>query len=74
MIDYPKTLEEAQKIFYAHSSSRNISWETPKGTRYSVFYCAFDVNGHQCTRYNGYGIGHLYCKQHAEIVERMMKK
>lgn len=63
----PKTIEEARAYPYFHN-------------RYQESRCAYEVGElpyfipwWQCSRRNGHGINGLYCKQHAEIVERMIK-
>ena len=67
MLNYPKTEEEAKKYKYN-------SWAgNPQGRPYVVGGCAYEVWSNmlswQCTRRNGYGMGGLYCKQHAKMVE-----
>ena len=67
MIDPPKTIGEAREYW------KPYAWI---GVTYNDSRCAYKVNNRwdQCPRKNGHGIGGLYCKQHALIVERMMKK
>lgn len=70
----PKTIEEARAYLYGAINSYYH-------TNYHFGGCAFEVPVYgwsgkwfcQCTRRNGHGINGLYCKQHAEIVERMIK-
>lgn len=68
MLGNPKTLEEAKRKRYG------VWAGNPKGNRYKKGYCAYKVGSafayfHQCSRKNGHGIGKLYCKQHAKIME-----
>lgn len=70
MIDYPKTLEEAEKYKY-HQWPGN-----PTGNSYVKNRCAYEVwaqggiiLAYQCLRKNGYGPEQLYCKQHAKKLE-----
>jgi len=61
----PKTIEEAR----AHRFGRY-------GHRYCENECAFEIQDyakHQCSRRKGHGINGLYCKQHAKIIEWMVK-
>ncbi len=67
MIDYPKTLEEAQ----AH---RYREWAgNPDGRSYLEGKCAYEIfmviPSYQCSRKNGHGPAGLYCWQHAKKVE-----
>ena len=71
----PKTLEQARFHWYGRKDYFN-----PKGRYYQEGKCAYEVseppyylNWHQCPRKNGHGIAGLYCKQHALIIERMVK-
>jgi len=70
MTDPPKTIEEARKTGYGRSDRR-----------YKEGFCAYEVpvppwyiDWHQCKRHNGHGINGLYCKQHAAMVERILKE
>ena len=76
MTDLPKTIEEARKYKYSKNE-----YGLGYYSRYKPGSCAWEVGEppwyiyhHQCLRKNGHGINGLYCKQHALIVERMMKK
>ncbi len=65
MIEYPKTLVEAQEKVYGQ-------WAGSKGRSYNEGYCASELySGYiprQCSRKSGNGPDNLYCKQHAKIV------
>jgi hypothetical protein len=67
MINYPKTMEDAQRYRYGDWAGN------PMGNKYRAGFCAMEVwpncRGpipHQCNRKNGHGPEGLYCKQHAK--------
>jgi len=67
---YPLTSAEARKKRYGEWAGN------PKGSAYVPGRCAYDCFSkndfipHQCSRRNGNGPDKLYCRQHAQIVER----
>lgn len=67
MLDYPTTLEDAQKVRFGAWSG------DPQGRKYIFAHCAYEVWGNgrgvsssQCQHKNGYGAAGLYCKVHAQ--------
>jgi hypothetical protein len=63
MINPPQTLEEARSHRYGIYGHAYVDGD-----------CAHEIQDyarHQCLRKNGHGIGGLYCKQHAKIVDKM---
>jgi len=75
MIDYPKTLVEAQVYRY------NRWGGNPDGDEYTEGNCVYelyltdpDPSFIQCQRKNGHGPAGLYCWQHAKMVTRSLDK
>lgn len=71
LIDYPKTLAEAQAYRYGRWAGNE------RGNIYRAEFCAMEIPaGHgsylyrQCSKANGHGLAALYCRQHAKKVER----
>ena len=69
MIQYPKTIQEARKYRYHQWAGR------PAGTPYREDHCVYEVwaqgqmiMSYQCSRKNGFGPDHLYCKQHSKLI------
>jgi hypothetical protein len=74
MIDYPKTRAEAECTRY------RVWGGSPKGSPYNPKKCAMEVHDasrsclfHQCNNKPGHGSDNLYCKMHANIVNRAAK-
>lgn len=72
MIDYPKTLEQAQAYKYNRWAGN------PNGYRFDISRCAYEVHEsgrgcmfYQCSRKPGKGAGNLYCGIHAKKVPQI---